>query len=300
MKRLYQKRKAGIQGKYSRREATYGFLFALPAIIFFGTFYLFPIIKTAQVSLYKWDILGTPTFVGLQNFEKLFDLDEFYNSLWVSLYYAFGTTVPIWFIALGLALLFNRRFKFRWGYLVTFYLPVVVPLIVWCILWQIMYHPTYGILTLITRPLGFVDVQWLTSSKLAMPSIIILSIWKGTPFYMVIYLAGLVSIPEEYVEAAQIDGANRFQTFLHIIIPLMKPIILYVVIISIINAFQIFDPFYVMTEGGPGSATRVVPLFIYQSAFHHLKMGIASAASLIFFAMILGLSLVILRAFRSS
>jgi len=285
---------------YSKREAIYGFIFALPAIIFFSTFYVFPILKTIQISLCKWDILGTPIFIGLENFERLLSLDEFYNSLLVSLYYAFGTTVPIWFIALGLAVLFNREFIFRWGYLVIFYLPVVIPLIVWCILWQILYHPTYGPLTLITRPLGFVDIPWLTSSKLAMPSIIILSIWKGTPFYMVIYLAGLISVPQEYVEAAQIDGANRLQTFWYIIIPLLKPIILYVVIISIINAFQVFDPFYVMTSGGPGSATRVVPLFIYQSAFHYLKMGITSAASIIFFLLMLSLSLVILKAFRSS
>lgn len=286
--------------RHSRREIIYGFLFALPAIVFFSIFYFLPIAKTVQISFYRWDILGAPIFNGLNNYRVLLGSGEFYNSLSKSFYYSFGTTVPIWFIALGLAILFNRDFRFRWGYLLVYYFPVIIPLIVACILWQIMYHPTYGFLTLVTRPLGFVDVPWLTSSRLAMPSLILLSIWKGTPFYMVIYLAGLASIPKEYVEAAQIDGAGKHQIFRYVTIPLLTPVILYVIVISILAALQVFDPFYVMTKGGPGSATRVIPLFIYESAFKYLKMGIASSASLIFFALMLGLSLIVLKLFRRS
>jgi len=195
-------------------EKIYGFIFALPAIVFFAVFYFLPIIKTLQISFYRWDFLSPPAFEGLRNYVVLLKSSEFHNSLWKSFYYAFGTTIPIWFIALGLAVLFNRITSTSWLYLVVYYIPVVIPLIVACIVWQIMYHPSYGMLTLITRPLGFVDIPWLTSSRLAMPSIILLSIWKGTPFYMVIYLAGLVSIPKEYTEAAQIDGANKYQVFL--------------------------------------------------------------------------------------
>jgi len=286
-----------IWKRYSKREVIYGLIFASPAIIFFGAFYIFPIFRAFQISFYKWDILGTPSYTGLGNFKRLLTLGEFYQSLRASLYYAFGTAVPIWFLAMGFALAFNNKFRFNTSYLVIFYIPVVIPLIVWTILWRLMYHPSYGLLTFVTKPLGLVNIPWLTSSKLAMPSIIILSIWKGTPAYMIIYLAGLTSIPKEYIEAAQIDRATKFQTFRYIIVPLLKPVILYVVIISVIIAFQIFDPFYAMTAGGPGSTTRVVPLFVYQSAFHHLKMGIASAASIIFFSMILILSFILLKVF---
>jgi multiple sugar transport system permease protein len=298
LRRTRRKSTKGVGIK--KAERIYGFIFALPAIVFFAVFYFLPIIKTLQISFYRWDFLSPPAFEGLRNYVVLLKSSEFHNSLWKSFYYAFGTTIPIWFIALGLAVLFNRITSTSWLYLVVYYIPVVVPLIVACIVWQIMYHPSYGMLTLITRPLGFVDIPWLTSSRLAMPSIILLSIWKGTPFYMVIYLAGLVSIPREYTEAAQIDGANKYQVFRHITIPLLKPVILYVIVISIIAALQVFDPFYVMTKGGPGSATRVVTLFVNETAFQYLKVGTAAAASLVFFGLVLCLSLVILKFFRSS
>jgi multiple sugar transport system permease protein len=155
-----------------------------------------------------------------------------------------------------------------------------------------MYHPTYGLLTIFTRPLGFQYIRWLNDTNLAMPALILLSIWKGTPAYMIIYLAGLRSIPVEYYEAAQIDGANWVQRLWYITLPLLRPVMLYVAVISIIVAFQVFSPAYLLTRGGPGSATRVLPIFIFQNAFEYLKMGYASAASLVLLLTLLGLTLV--------
>ena len=281
--------------KYGDREKIYGLLFASPGIIFFGMFYIWPMGQAIYMSFCRWNIISIPQWTGWENFAKLLSSEEFYNSLRASLYYSFGTAIPIWFVALGLAVLFNRTFTGRKIYLVLFYLPVVIPLIVWSILWKIMYHPTYGLLTIITDPLGFTNISWLTSKQLAMPSMIILSIWKGTPYYAVIYLAGLASVPKEYVEAARVDGASNIQAFLHIVLPLLKPIIAFIVVISLINAFQVFDIFYAMTAGGPGSATRVMPYFIYQSAFYNLEMGYACAASIIFFLLMFVLSFVTLQ-----
>lgn len=289
-------RKIGL--KYEERKAVCGLLFVLSGVIFFGIFYIWPIVQTIYTSFCRWSIIGTSRWIGLKNFVKLLSSEGFYNSLRASLYYSFGTAIPLWFIGLSVAVLFHRIPAGKRGYLTLFYIPVVIPLIAWSILWMIMYHPTFGLLTIITVPLGFINIPWLTSKHLAMPSMIILSIWRGIPYYGVIYLAGLAAIPEQYIEAAQVEGANNRQVFLYITLPLLKPMITYVVIISLINAFQIFDIFYAMTGGGPGSRTEVMPYFIYKSAFHDLKMGYTCAASVIFFFLILTLSFIILRTLK--
>lgn len=282
---------------YKNREKLWGFLFALPGVIFFSLFFIFPILRTLQLSLFKWNILGSPSFIGFAHYEFMFNSDEFINSLVVTFYYVFGTVAPIWIIALGLALAFNRDFRGKDAYLMVYYLPVVISLTVWCILWRLMYHPSFGMLTFITDPLGFRELKWLGNPKLAMPSMILLSIWKGTPHYMVILLAGLSSIPIVYNEAAKIDGASGWQVFWNVTLPLLKPIILYVIIISTIVAFQVFVPSYILTNGGPGSATRVLPLFIYENAFKFLRMGYASGMSVILFAILMVFTAIQLKMF---
>ena len=236
--------------------------------------------------------MDQPSFIGLRNYGRLFSDAEFFNALKVTFYYCFGTVVPIWFLALGMALIFNIGFRGRQAYLTFFYLPAVISLTVWSLIWLLMYHPTGGLLTMFTRPLGFDYIRWLNEPTLAMPAMILLSVWKGTPFYMIIFLAGLRSIPNDYYEAAMVDGASWVRSFWHITLPLLKPVILYVAVISIIVAFQVFTPVYLLTSGGPGSATRVMPMFIVQNAFDYLKMGYASAASLILLLILMVVTLV--------
>jgi multiple sugar transport system permease protein len=281
------------------KETRYGLLFAAPAVVFFTVFYLYPLGWAAYISLNEWNLLGVPQFVGLRNYVDLLGDREFLNSVAVTFYYTIGTVVPIWFIALGLALVFNRAFRFRQAFLAAYYLPAVVALTVWSLVWLLMYNPSFGLLTVFTQPLGFDYVRWLASEDLAMPSLILLSIVKGTPVYMLIFLVGLRGIPPEYHEAAKVDGANSVQRLWHITLPLLRPVMLYVAVISIVTAFQVFTPAYLLTNGGPGSSTRVLPMFIYENAFKYFEMGYASAASVLLFLMLLVVTLVQFRLLRS-
>jgi ABC-type sugar transport system permease subunit len=282
-----------------KREIKYGLLFASPAVLFFSLFYLYPLGRAIYISFHKWSLLSVPRFIGLRNYQRLLRDPEFFNALKVTFYYTFATVVPIWIIALGLALLFNQDFRGRKAFLTIYYLPAVITLTVWSLIFLLMYHPTGGLLTFFTRPLGFEFVRWLNDPKLAMPSLIILSIWKGAPFYMIIYLAGLRSIPLDYYEAAMIDGASRGHRLWYITLPLLRPVMLFVAVYSIIVAFQVFIPAFVLTKGGPGSATRVIPYFVVQNAFDFLKMGYASAASFVLLLILMGLTLIQFRVLGS-
>lgn len=280
------------------RKTRFGLLFALPAFLFFGYFYVYPLTQTFFVSLYRWGLLDTPAFIGLENYSRLFADREFINSIRVTFYYAFGTVIPIWMIALGLALVFNQAFRFRQGYLTVYYLPAVISLTVWSLVWLFLYDPTRGAFSAFLRALGLGEVRMLDDPGLAMPAMIILSVWKGTPVYMLIFLAGLRAIPTDYYEAAKVDGASAWQRFVYITLPMLRPVMLYVIVISVIEAFKVFTPMYLITNGGPGSDTRVLPMFIFQNGFQFLKMGYASAASVIFLFILLALSLIQFRLLR--
>lgn len=298
---LKQEREAGLPlllgRSLSSKLARYGLLFSVPAILFFSLFYIYPLFQTLRISLFKWGLIDQARFIGFANYEQLFQDGEFINSVVVTFAYVFGTVIPIWFVALGLALIFNQSFRFRQGFLTIFYIPAIISLTVWSLIWLLMYNPTYGLTSIFTGVLGFSG--FLKDERWAMIAMIILSVWKGTPVYMIIYLAGLRSIPGEYYEAAKVDGANAPQRFRFITLPLLRPVILYVAVISIIEGFKVFTPMYLLTNGGPGSATRVLPMFIFQNGFQYLKMGYASAASVIFLVILLGVSAVQFRVLRS-
>ena len=282
----------GRRRRRLNREAVWGLVFVAPAVVFFSLFYAYPIAWAAWISLHDYDLLGDPIWIGLDNYERLFRGRRFVESTKASFYYTFATVVPIWIIGLALAVVFNQRFRLRRFFLTIIYLPAVVSLTVWCLLFLLVYHPTYGLLTLVTRPLGFEYIRWLNDRELAMPALVLLSVLKGIPAYMIIYLAGLGAIPVEYYEAAAIDGASAWRRFWGITLPLLRPVLLYVAVISIIGGFQVFTPAYILTNGGPGATTEVLPLFIFENAFGNLRMGYASAASMVLFVMLLALTLV--------
>jgi len=273
-----------------RREIRWGYFFLLPGITFFSVFYFYPIAWSIRLSFHRWRLLDEPSYIGLANFERLFADPEFSNSVIKSFQYTFGTVIPIWVFALGLALIFNQSFRFRQVYLTIYYIPAVISLTVWCLLWLLMYNPSYGLLTVVTGAAGYNYVRWLNDPGLAMVSLVVLSVIKGTPVYMVVFLAGLRSIPEEYYEAAKIDGANAVMRFVYVTLPMLKPVILFVSVISIITGFQQFIPAYVMTNGGPGSETRVLPLLIFQTGFEYLNMGYASAIAVAFLVIVMGIT----------
>jgi multiple sugar transport system permease protein len=279
---------------YSWRREMWGVVFVLPAVICLAVFSLLPVTQAFYLSFFKFDLFTPLQFVGLDNYRYLWESDIFHNSFFVTVLYVFGTCIPIWFISFGLAMLFNKNFKFRDLFLTLYFAPVVMSLIVASMIWKSMYNPSGPI-----NELFALNIPWLTNDKTVMPALIIMSIWKGVGYYMILYLAGLRNIPTEYYEASSLDGANWWDNLRYITLPLMQPTILFVVVISIIIGFKVFSPMFIMTLGGPNNASQVLTLNIYETAFNFSRMGRAAAESVFMFFILMGFSIVQLRLFRT-
>lgn len=264
-------------------------LFLLPSLIGFIVFTGIPIIAALVLSFYDWNLLSKPTFVGLLNYKNLFGSDPiFLQVLWNTLYFVLGAVPLSIILALGVALLLNQQLKgvafLRAGY----FLPVVSSIVAASLVWKWIFNPDFGMVNDFLRMIGISNPpKWITSTTWAMPSIIIVAIWKNIGYNMVIFLAGLQDIPKDLYEAGEIDGANKRQLFWNITVPLLRPTTFFITIISIIGSFQVFGQALVMTEGGPGISTNTIVLYIYQNAFVFFKMGYASAAAWVLFFIIL-------------
>jgi multiple sugar transport system permease protein len=209
----------------------------------------------------------------------------------------FGVSIPEWFLALGLALLLNRSMPGRPVIRLAYFFPIVMSQIVVAMVWKFMYHP-HGLVNTILAFFGVDRINWLSTEATALPALIAIGIWRGIPLFGVIYLAGLQAIPRDYLEAAMVDGANAFQRFIHITIPLLMPTILFVMVISLLSAVKVFLNPLVMTGGGPNGTTRVLPYFIYETGFTYFRMGEAAAASTVLFVFVFALTLILLRLLR--
>ena len=274
-----------------------GFLFVLPALLHLLTFKFYPMLEAARLSFFRYDLLTPPVFNGLQNYKAIWENPLFHQSFWVSAKYMFGVSLPEWFLALGLALLLNRRMPGQPLIRLAYFLPIAMSQIVVAMVWKFMYNP----LGLVNTLLGFVGIgrtNWLSTEETALPALIAIGVWRGIPLFGVIYLAGLQSIPKEYYEAATIDGAGPWQRFVHVTLPLLMPTILFVMVMSLLSAVKVFLNPLVMTEGGPNGTTRVLPYFIYETGFAYYRMGEAAAASMVLFAFVFGLTLFQLRLLR--
>jgi multiple sugar transport system permease protein/alpha-1,4-digalacturonate transport system permease protein len=271
------------------------YLFIAPNIILFFCFMVLPILYTFYISFNKWDLIGEPKWIGLQNFVSLFSDKIFWTSLWNTLYYSVGTVPVTMAISLLFAILLNQKILFRAFFRSSIYMPVVVSTVVIGMLWTWIFNSEYGILNYVLNLMGFQSIDWLTNGKVAMIPVIITTIWTRTGYNMVIYLAGLQGIPQSYYEASLIDGANKLQQFIYITFPLLKSTNLFVLVMAIIYSFKSFDIIYVMTRGGPGSSTTTIVQYIYKLAFESGKMGKASALGIILFLMMLVFTLLQLK-----
>ncbi len=264
------------------KQALFGYAILFPAIAVIIIFRFFPMAQAFYVSLTSYDLLSPPRFIGLGNFVDLIQDPSFINSVQVSVAYVVFSVVPVWVLSLGLAMLFNRSIRGKNLFRAAAFMPVVMPAVVNAVVWTFMYQQD-GVVNTIIGWFGVDPIPWLRSSAWALWAVIIIGIWRATPYYMVIFLAGLQAIPEEYYEAAQIDGANGWAQFRHITLPLLQPTTMLVVVMSVIVALKVFAVPMIMTGGGPADATRVLPLFIYQTAFEFFKMGRAAAMSVFLF-----------------
>ena len=270
------------------------YLFLLPGLLHFMIFTLFAVSFAFYISFHEWNIIRPEKpFVGLENYARLFDDPRFIRSVINTFTFMIG--VPLYLISgLAVALLLNTKVRGQALFRTMFYLPVITPLVVSAIIWKWVYQGNYGLLNYYLLELGIIKerIFWLADPNLALPALIIMGIWGATGSSMVIYLAGLQSIPEEMYDAAKVDGASAWQRLLYITIPLLRPTTFFLFITGIIEAFQLFTQVYIMTNGGPLNRTETIAYYLYINAFRDLDMGYASAMAFALFALIFGFTLI--------
>ena len=275
-----------------REESIAGYMFLLPNLVGFIIFMLFPILFAFYIMLTDWSLSKPPAFVGLKNFDTMVNDRLFWKSLGNSFYYTFVAVPTGIFIAFWLALALNRKMRGIIFFRTVYFLPQITLTVAAATIWRWMYQPEVGLVNYILGLFGIDGPNWIHHTAWAMPAVIIMSNWQGIGLAMLILLAGLQGIPEEYYEAASIDGANSLQRMRFVTLPMLSPALFFVVVTSLINAFQSFDQFLVLTNGGPADATTPLTLYIYNSAFKFLKMGYGAALAAVLFVIILIVTIV--------
>jgi multiple sugar transport system permease protein len=274
-------------GSISRHEEIEFFLFIMPWMIGFICFSAIPIIASLVLAAADWSMLQPPTWVGLGNYAEIFGRDPFFKkSLVNTVYYVFVSVPAGIVLALAFAILLNQKVIARPFYRTCFYVPSLVTGISVAVLWSWLLNPQFGLINYSLSLVGIQGPEWLYNTKTAMPAMIVMSLW-GVGGSMVIYLAGLQGIPEQYYEAAEIDGAGTWKKFQHITVPMITPTIFFTLIMGVIGAFQTFTQFFVMTNGGPANATLTYVLYLYRNAFEYFRMGYAAALAWILLIIIL-------------
>jgi multiple sugar transport system permease protein len=274
--------------KMSTHEAIWGYIFLSPWILGMIFFTGGPIIASLILAFCRWDLITPPELVGLDNFIKIMSDPKFWKSLYNTFYYTIFA-VPLGIIgSIIVALLMNQKWRSVRLLRTIYYLPSVTAGVASAIIWMWLFNPDFGLINYFLGKLGIKGPLWLASEEWSKPALIIMSLW-GVGGNMIIYLAGLQGVPSQLYEAAEIDGANLFQKFTNVTLPMLTPVIFFNLIMSIVWSFQIFTQVYVMTQGqgGPADSTLVLVLYIYQKAFKFHQMGYASALSWILFIIIL-------------
>ncbi|KQQ08681.1 MULTISPECIES: carbohydrate ABC transporter permease [Rathayibacter] len=278
---------------YAVRNTLIGYTFILPNFLGFAALTLVPVITLFYMSLTDWNVFGQANWVGLANFQRLLGDGSFRIALTNTLYYA-ALHIPLTLIvSLGLALLLNNKLRGVAFFRTAAFFPYITSIVAIAVVWNLLFSPEYGPINEILRAVGFSSPPgWLTSSEWAMPAVVIISTWRDMGYYMILFLAGLQTVPRELHEAARVDGASVWQRFVNVTIPCLRPTTFFVTVMLTINSFKIFDLILVMTQGGPGQATLVLSQFIYQKGFQENQFGYASAVSVVLFLLCIVVTLV--------
>lgn len=274
--------------KISEDDSKAAFWFLLPCLAGCSIFIIIPVFCSFGLSFFDWDLLSIPKFVGFDNYIYLFNEPSFYKVLSNTVVYAVFTTIFAVIIPLILADILNSKIKFADLFKTAYFIPFITPMLVIALIWEWIFDPNIGLMNYILRT----NIQWLYDSHTAMIAVIAVSVWKLIGYNTVILIGGYAGINSSLSESAQIDGANKIQTFFKITLPLLSPVIFFVVIITTISSFQVFDLIYLMTQGGPEGATDVLVYWLYKNAFEYFEIGRASAAAYILFVIILILSVI--------
>jgi multiple sugar transport system permease protein len=283
-------------GRGQWRVVLFCYLALLPVLLLFAYVRLVPIADSFVLSFYKWELLSrVRPFVGLANYKALLSDSNFILALKNTIIYSLSTVVLSTLLALPLAMALSSKSRWSAFYQTIYFLPVITPMVPMAIAWKWIYDYNYGILNYILGFFGLPAVAWLTDPGIALWALVIIGIWKVLGYNMVLLLVGIRNIPSMYLEAASLDGADAWARFRHVTLPLLKPILLYVLVTSTINAFNVFTQVYVMTLGSqsaPGQAVRVLVFDIYQNAFQYFHMGYASAEAVALTFLVLGFTLI--------
>ena len=276
-----------------KRNPLTPFLFLVPGLIILGAFIFYPMLHAIWLSFTNYNIVNDAEFIGLENYQALFEDPLFWRVLGQTLLYLIIVVPALVVLPIFLAILVNKQIKGIGFFRSAYYIPVVTSMVVVGIAWKWVYADQ-GVLNYILDSLGIISapVNWLTSTSTSIFAVMIVTIWKGLGYYMVIYLAGLQSIPDDLYEAADIDGASKWKQIWHITVPLLMPSIMIVTIMSSISAMKVFEEIYVMTGGGPLNSSKTLVFYIYQEAFEKLQMGYASAAGVVLFLITLIFSII--------
>lgn len=280
------RRPASRRGGPLGGEGRWALLFLAPTILGLTVLSAGPILATLAISVTKWDLLRAPQFVGFDNFVQLAQDDRFLKALRNTFFYTV-VSVPLGLtVSLGLALALNQTIRGIAWIRTAYFLPVVTSTIAIALVWQWIYAPDAGLLNQVLGLVGIPGRKWLVDPTLAMPSIIIMSVWQGLGTNIIIFLAGLQAIPSELLDAASVDGAGRWARFRNVVLPLLTPSMFFTGVLSLIGSFQVFDQIFVLSRPRPTDATITVVYFIYENGFKFFKMGYASAASWILFIIV--------------
>lgn len=286
------KRTSSLNGKQWQAGETFsGWMFLLPSFVLFILFRFVPIIFTVILSFADWNLISGIkgiNFVGFDNFQRLLQDQTVWDSLGHTFEYTLGVVPLAIILSLLVAVVLNGKVYCKSAIRLMFYMPYVCSMVAVAIIWAILYQPSYGPINMILKQFFGVKKPplWISSTKWSMISLIIMGVWQVIGYNMVIFLAGLQGIPRTYYEAADIAGANGFQKFIFITIPLLSPTIFFITITSVINSFQVFGPVNILTQGGPGTSTNVLVYHVYNLAFKYYDIGYANCVSVLLFIIV--------------
>jgi len=284
---------------YQSRTQLWGMLFILPTILFFLIFKYGPMVWAIFLSFTDYDIVREPQYIGMSNYISIFHDPMFLQALNNTLVYIVGSTIAITVLGLGLALVINAGIRGSRFFMSTMFLTNIMPILAVCLVWRFLFHP-HGLVNQLLSPFGFGRIDWLTDSALAMPAIIIVTAWRFAPYFMVVFLAALLAVPKEIYEAADIDGVTYRSRFFRITLPMIAPIVFFVVVVSALLCARIFLMPFIITGGGPGGSTRVLSMLIFETGFSYLKMGRAAAISVVLFLIMMVFTIIQIRLFSKT
>lgn len=283
-------------GRKERQEALWGYLFIAPTLVLLGVFTYLALGASFLISFSDWDVFNPAHWVGLSNYRAIFKDPIFTKSIGNTLRFVLISLPVGQGLALILALILNSKaLKFRNFYRLVYFIPGLTMPVAIAVIWKFIYNPLYGPIALLFQSLGLEPISWLTDVNYGLISIAIIAVWSGIGYHMIIMLAGLQNIDQAYYDAAQVDGANKWQQLRHITLPLLTPTLFFTIITSFIGGFQMFDLVYIMTKGGPMNSTRTIVMYIYEEGIRNFRFGGSNAAAWVLFLIIMSITVFQLR-----